>query len=215
LTCITIVTKSRDNGPRKGLRGYYPHDFSQQYVDIEASNKWLTNADLFAETEGLLTAIQDQVVLTRNYKKYRVISKSVKHFKNSQQINYSTDHGSSYAGRERNSPSFFLHISQMLNVSTFGNMADICAIVHLVLHACQHITVDQSHSSGDTVAKIWRLVGSGGTKTVSFTNPQKKKLHGVKSRDWGGHCINASSSFPVCPIHLCGKFRLRHPRTSL
>jgi hypothetical protein len=29
----------------------------------------------------------------------------------------------------------------MLNVSTFGNMADIYAIVHLVPHACQHITV--------------------------------------------------------------------------
>ena len=41
----------------------------------------------------------------------------------------------------------FLHISQMLNVSTFGNKADIYAIVHLVPHACQHITVDQSHSS--------------------------------------------------------------------
>jgi len=27
--------------------------------------------------------------------KYRVIHKSVKHFKNSQQIDYSTDHGSS------------------------------------------------------------------------------------------------------------------------
>ena len=33
-------------------------------------NKWLTKADLFAETEGFLTAIQDQVILTRNYKKY-------------------------------------------------------------------------------------------------------------------------------------------------
>ena len=85
---------------------------------------------------------------------YRVIRKSVKHFKNSRQINYSTDRGSSYADRERNSQSFFLHISQMLNVSTFGNTADICAIVHLVPHACQHITVDQSHSSGDTVVKI-------------------------------------------------------------
>ena len=63
----------------------------------------------------------------------------------------------------------------MLNVSNFGNTADIYAIVHLVPHACQHITVDQSHNSGDTVAKIWRLAGSGGTKTVSFTNPQKKK----------------------------------------
>jgi hypothetical protein len=28
------------------------------------------SADLFAETEGFLTAIQDQVILTRNYKKY-------------------------------------------------------------------------------------------------------------------------------------------------
>jgi hypothetical protein len=30
----------------------------------------------------------------------------------------------------------------MLNVSTFGNTADIYAVVHLVPHACQHITVD-------------------------------------------------------------------------
>jgi len=110
---------------------------------------------------------------------------------------------------------FFLRISQMLNVSTFGNTADIYAIVHLVPHACQLITVDQSHSSGDTVAKIWRLAESGGTKTVSFTNPQKKNSHGVKSGDRGDHCINASSSFPVRPIHLCGKFRLRYPLTSL
>jgi hypothetical protein len=44
-----------------------PHDLSQQHVDVEASNKWLTSADLFAETEGFLTKIQDQViVLTRN-----------------------------------------------------------------------------------------------------------------------------------------------------
>jgi len=103
----------------------------------------------------------------------------------------------------------------MLSVSTFGNMADIYAIVHLVPHTCQHITVDQSHSGGDTVAKIWRLAGSGGTNTVSFTNPQKIKSHGVKSRDRGGHRMNASSSFPVRPIHLCDKFRMRYPRTSL
>jgi hypothetical protein len=30
----------------------------------------------------------------------------VKHFKNSQQIDYQTDHGNSYADRERNFPSF-------------------------------------------------------------------------------------------------------------
>jgi hypothetical protein len=38
---------------------------------------------------------------------YRVIHKFVKHFKNSQQIDYAMDHGNSYADRERNSPSFF------------------------------------------------------------------------------------------------------------
>jgi hypothetical protein len=38
---------------------------------------------------------------------YRVIHKPVKPFKNSQQIAYATDHGKSYADRERNSPSFF------------------------------------------------------------------------------------------------------------
>jgi len=70
---------------------------------------------------------------------------------------------------------FFLHISQRLNVSTFGNTAYIYVIVHLVPHACHHITVDQSHSSDDTVAKIWRLTGSGGTETVSFTNPPRRK----------------------------------------
>jgi len=55
---------------QKALHGRHPYDLSQKYVDIEAPNKWLTNADLFAEAEGFLTAIQDQVILTRNYKKY-------------------------------------------------------------------------------------------------------------------------------------------------
>jgi hypothetical protein len=55
---------------QKALHGHHPYDLSQQCVDIEVLNKWLTNANLFAETEGFLTAIQDQVILTRNYKKY-------------------------------------------------------------------------------------------------------------------------------------------------
>ena len=116
---------------------------------------------------------------------------------------------------ERETLQVSLHISQLLNVSTFGNMAGNYAIAHLIPYVCQHIMVDHSHSSSDTVVKIWRLVGSGGTKTVSFTDPQKKKSHGVKSGDWDGHRINVSSSFPVHPIHLCGKFRLRYPRASL
>ena len=90
---------------------------------------------------------------------------------------------------------------QMFNLSTFGNTADIYAIGHLVPHACQHITVDQSHSSGDTVAKIWRLAGSGGTKTMSFTNPQKKKSHGVKSGAWGDHRITRHLLF-LCVLSI-------------
>ena len=41
-----------------------------------------------------------------SYLLYRVIHKSVKHFKNSQQIDYATDHGNSYVDRERNCLSF-------------------------------------------------------------------------------------------------------------
>jgi len=89
----------------------------------------------------------------------------------------------------------------MLNVSTFGNTVDIYAIVHLVPHACQHITVDQSHSSGNTVAKILEISGEWRHKdSVLHKPPHKKKSHGVKSGDRGGHRINASSSCPVRPI---------------
>ena len=55
---------------QEALHGRHPYDLSQQNVDIESPNKLLTYADLFAETEGFLTKIQDQVILTRNYKKY-------------------------------------------------------------------------------------------------------------------------------------------------
>ena len=55
---------------KKALHGRHLYDLSQQYLDIEASNKWLTNVDLFAEIEEFLTAIQDRVILTRNYRKY-------------------------------------------------------------------------------------------------------------------------------------------------
>jgi hypothetical protein len=46
-------------------------------------------------------------IILYTYSLYRVIHKSVKHFKNSQQIDYATDHGNSYTDRERNSPKFF------------------------------------------------------------------------------------------------------------
>ena len=63
----------------------------------------------------------------------------------------------------------------MLNVSTFGNTADIYAIVHLVPHACQHITVDQSHSSGDTVTKILEISGEWRHKGSVLHKPPIRK----------------------------------------
>ena len=64
----------------------------------------------------------------------------------------------------------------MLNVSTFGNKADIYAIVHLVPHACQHITVDQRQSSGDTVAKILEISGEWIHKNSVLHKPTEEKV---------------------------------------
>jgi len=63
----------------------------------------------------------------------------------------------------------------MLNVSTSGNTADIYAIVHLISHACQHITVDQSHSNGDTVAKILEISGEWRHKDGVLHKPPIRK----------------------------------------
>jgi hypothetical protein len=63
----------------------------------------------------------------------------------------------------------------MLNVYIFGNTADINAIFHLVPHACQHIAVDQSHSSGDTVAKILEISGEWRHNDDVLHKPPEKK----------------------------------------
>ncbi|XP_064076354.1 uncharacterized protein LOC135194637 [Vanessa tameamea] len=55
---------------RKELHGRHIHDLEQNFIDLDASNKWLQKGYLFPETEGFLIAIQDQVINTRNYKKY-------------------------------------------------------------------------------------------------------------------------------------------------
>jgi hypothetical protein len=60
---------------------------------------------------------------------------------------------------EIENPKFFLHILQMLNICIFANTAYIYAIARPVPHTCQQITVFQSHSSGDMVAKILEING--------------------------------------------------------
>ena len=64
----------------------------------------------------------------------------------------------------------------MLNVSTFGNTADIYVIVRLVPHTCQRIKVDQSHSSGDTVAKILEIIGEWRIKDSVLHKPPEEKV---------------------------------------
>ena len=64
------TNKVKRQWSKKALHRRHPNDLSQQHVDIETSNKWLTSADLFAETEGFLAAIQDHVIRTINYKKH-------------------------------------------------------------------------------------------------------------------------------------------------
>jgi hypothetical protein len=76
---------------------------------------------------------------------------------------------------ERETLKVFLHISQMLSVSAFGNTADIYEIFHLIPHACQHITVDQSHSSGDKVAKTLEISGEWRHKEGVLHKPPEKK----------------------------------------
>ncbi|XP_045492418.1 uncharacterized protein LOC123691877 [Colias croceus] len=55
---------------KKVLHGRHPHDLAQPHIDTIASNKWLKIGNLFPETEGFMIAIQDQIINTRNYRKY-------------------------------------------------------------------------------------------------------------------------------------------------
>jgi len=63
----------------------------------------------------------------------------------------------------------------MLNVSTFGNTADICAIIHLVPHAYQHIKVDQSHSCDDNSCENLEISGEWRHKDSVLQKPPRRK----------------------------------------
>jgi len=110
---------------------------------------------------------------------YRVIHKFVKHFKNSQQINYSTDHGSSYADRERNSPTFFTYFTDAQCVHLWQCGRHLCDSPS----RCTHVSAyhgrpePQQRRYGCENLEIsgeWRHKDS-----VSFTNRQKKSRTGL------------------------------------
>ena len=159
----------------------------------------------------------DMTVIIQLYcQLYRVIHKSVKHFKYSQQISYSTDHGSSYADRERETIQVFFYIF---------HRCSICP--HLVIRQTSkrqsisfHTRVSKSRSTRATAAVI-RLRKCGDQRGVEAQRqcpsqtPRRKSRNGVKSGAQGGYHIKASSFFLVRSIHFCGKFRLRYARKFL
>ncbi|CAK1579741.1 unnamed protein product [Parnassius mnemosyne] len=63
-------TQKIEDWKRKVLHGRHPHDLEQPHINKLASNKWLKIGNLFPETEGFIIAIQDQIINTKNYRKY-------------------------------------------------------------------------------------------------------------------------------------------------
>jgi len=54
---------------QKSFHGVYPAVIANQTVDTDMSYKWLTVGYLYPESEGLIMAIQHQVIATKNYLK--------------------------------------------------------------------------------------------------------------------------------------------------
>lgn len=68
LPIITVADRVHD-WKAKILHGRYPTLLEEDHTDYRASVAWLTGGSLFAETEGFMVAIQDQVIATKYYLK--------------------------------------------------------------------------------------------------------------------------------------------------
>jgi hypothetical protein len=55
---------------QKVLHGRYLYELNQEYIDKNGLHAWLTQSDIFPDTEGFICAIMDQVITTNNYRKY-------------------------------------------------------------------------------------------------------------------------------------------------
>jgi hypothetical protein len=55
---------------QKVLYGRYLYELNQEYINKNGSHAWLTQSDIFPETEGFVCAIMNQVIATNNYRKY-------------------------------------------------------------------------------------------------------------------------------------------------
>lgn len=54
----------------KGLHGKYTVHLSSNHVDLRMSSLYPTKGYLISETEGFITATQEQVIATRNYRRH-------------------------------------------------------------------------------------------------------------------------------------------------
>jgi hypothetical protein len=97
----------------------------------------------------------------------------------------------------------------MLNVSTFGNTADIYAIVHLVSHAYQHISVD-----GHTCYYCLRAANQGNYARELFVKKTWKVSLSVGVRITTIRCVvylllifkmfHGIMNNPVYTLYKCG-----------
>jgi hypothetical protein len=87
----------------------------------------------------------------------------VKHFKNSQQIDYATDHGNSYSDRDRNSPRFFTYFTDAQCVF-WGFVKDTVFVSPLSANLQDlrnRITAAVARVDRDTLTRVWNEMDYG------------------------------------------------------
>ena len=60
----------RDKWKEKATYGKFPNNLDKDHVDVELSFEWMKHTGLKGETEGFITAAQDQALNTRYYSKH-------------------------------------------------------------------------------------------------------------------------------------------------
>ena len=69
---VLSTNDRRDVWQSKELHGRFCRALHGPDVDFKASVSWVRCGDLFGETEGFVCAINDEVIMTNNYRKYIV-----------------------------------------------------------------------------------------------------------------------------------------------
>ena len=120
------------------------------------NNKWLKKADLFAETEGFLTVIQDQVVLTRNYKKHILKQPD-------------TDVLCRRCGKESETIQHITAACEQLAATEYVKRHDgLAKIIHQKLAEAAELIGDKSHIISSNQPIYWRMKISSCTGIVAY-----------------------------------------------